>query len=182
MINITSEEKNILTNKIVNIYDYPIKGVVFRDITPLLANAQAYNLIIEKIAKTYKNIDIDYIVAIEARGFILGGALAYKLNTGFIPLRKRNKLPREVLSINYGLEYGENILEIHKDDLPNNARILLIDDVLATGGSALAAINLLQQLQVKIISSCFLIDLKYLGGKKRLQQIGIDVKSVLEFN
>lgn len=182
MIGISKEATDFLLEQIIDIPNYPKPGIIFRDITPCLVNAASFKLIIDSMAKAFEDKAIDYVAGIEARGFILGSAIAYKLNAGFVPLRKKGKLPRETISVDYGLEYGENILEIHKDDLPKGARILLVDDILATGGSAMAGVELLNQIGVELIASCFFAELKSLEGRERLANAGVDVKVALQFH
>ena len=127
------------------ILDYPVKGIQFRDITTLLKNSKHFSRIIDEMTEPWKNIDIDAILSIESRGFIMAGAIAYKLRTGFIPLRKPNKLPAETYKVTYTLEYGSTDMHIHKDALDSHINLLIIDDLLATGGTSLAAIDLINK-------------------------------------
>lgn len=158
-----------LRTKIRAIADFPRPGITFRDITPLLGDPQAFNLVINMLADRYIGQHIDRVVGVEARGFILGAALAYKLNTGLILVRKPGKLPAETLKAAYELEYGVDELEIHRDALPAGSRVVLVDDVIATGGTIRAAIDLIQKLHCDIIEIAFLIELCALNGRKRLQ-------------
>lgn len=162
-----------LTAKIRDIKDFPKPGIVFKDITPLLADAQAFNLAIHLLAERYMGQHIDQVVSVEARGFILGAALAYKLNAGLVPVRKPGKLPAATLRVEYALEYGQDTLEVHQDALVPGARVLVVDDVLATGGTMQAALQLLQPLQCHIVETAFLIELRALQGRQRLQGHGV---------
>lgn len=161
--------------------NYPREGVLFRDITPILKNAELFREALLAMAKQFQSVEIDYIAAIEARGFIFGGALAQLLNIGFIPIRKKGKLPAETLSIEYMLEYGADKIEIHKDAVQKGDRVLLMDDLIATGGTALAAASLLQQQGVDIISTVFMIDLEKWGGSQQLKERGISTFSLLTY-
>jgi len=162
-----------LAAKIRNIKDFPKRGIVFKDITPLLGDPQAFNMAINLLADRYIGRHIDRVVGVEARGFILGAALAYKLNAGLILVRKPGKLPAETLKIAYELEYGVDTLEVHRDALVPGAQVVLIDDVIATGGTICAAINLVQKMQCEIVEVAFLIELSALGGRKRLQDYNV---------
>ncbi len=159
-----------LEKSIRSIPDFPKKGILFRDITTLLSDKKAHKKAIDDLIKMLKGKKIDYIVAAESRGFIFGGTLAYKLNCGFIPVRKPGKLPAKTYRYTYSLEYGKDSLEIHKDAFPSNSRILILDDLLATGGTTLALINLVKKLKGKISAIAFLIELTGLGGRKRLKK------------
>ena len=154
-----------LNNYIRDIPDFPKKGIIFKDITPLLKNKEAYNYTIEEFKKRIIKKKIDYIIGIESRGFILGAALAQSLNCGFVPIRKKGKLPYKVISETYDLEYGKDTLEIHIDALEANNNVVLIDDVLATGGTISASLNMLETFKVNIIECQFLIEIQAL--KKR---------------
>ena len=158
-----------LAAKIRDIRDFPREGILFKDITPLLGDPQAFNMAINLLADRYIGHHVDRVVGIEARGFILGSALAYKLNAGLILVRKPGKLPAETLQTAYELEYGIDALEVHRDALSPGLRVVLIDDVIATGGTICAAIDLIQKLQCEIVEVAFLIELCALGGRKRLQ-------------
>ena len=156
-------------NKFIrNIPDFPKKGIVFKDITPLLSNKKSYNSLMNTIKTRYKNYKIDKVVGIEARGFILGSALAILLNCGFTPIRKKGKLPFKTFSETYDLEYGKDTLEIHKDAFNKNDNIIIVDDVLATGGTIKASFKLLQNFDINIIETFFLIEILKLEGKKNL--------------
>ena len=151
-----------------NIPDFPKKGIVFKDITPLLSNKKSYNSLMNTIKTRYKNYKIDKVVGIEARGFILGSALAILLNCGFTPIRKKGKLPFKTFSETYDLEYGTDTLEIHKDAFNKNDNIIIVDDVLATGGTIKASFKLLKNFEINIIETFFLIEILKLEGKKNL--------------
>ena len=157
-------------NKFIrNIPDFPKKGIVFKDITPLLSNKKSYNSLMNTIKTRYKNYKIDKVIGIEARGFILGSALAILLNCGFTPIRKKGKLPFKTFSETYDLEYGKDTLEIHKDAFNKNDNIIIVDDVLATGGTIKASFKLLKNFEINIIETFFLIEILKLEGKKNLE-------------
>jgi len=157
-----------IKDKIRTIPHFPKKGIMFRDITTLLKDSEGFNQVIEELFTRYKNSKIDLVVGIESRGFIIGGALAHKLKVGFIPIRKKGKLPSEVLREEYELEYGKDIIEIHKDAIKKGQKILLVDDLIATGGTALAACKLIEKAGGEIIECAFVIDLPELKGKEKL--------------
>ncbi len=168
-------EQNIEQFKslIRDVPDFPKSGVVFKDITTLIKNNDAFNRVIDIISKRFENKKIDKVVGIEARGFIFAGAIADRLNAGVIPVRKEGKLPAEVYKIEYDLEYGKDVLEIHKDALSPGDRILVFDDLLATGGTIQATVNLVQKVNVKIIEIDFLIELTFLQGRRKLKELPI---------
>ena len=170
-----------IRSKIRTIPNWPKNGVMFRDITTLLQDAPTFNHTITLLKERYKNDEIDIVAAIESRGFIIGSALAHALKKGFVPIRKKGKLPHETESQEYALEYGTDIIEIHKDAILPGQRVLLVDDLLATGGTALAACILVEKLQAKVIECCFIIDLPELQGRKRLEESGHMVFSLVEF-
>lgn len=157
-----------IKNTIRNIADFPKKGIQFKDITTVIKDREQFNYIIDQIAGNYGNKGITKVVAIESRGFITGGALAYKLNAGFVPVRKPGKLPAETYSKTYDLEYGQDTLEIHKDAIQTDDVVLLHDDLLATGGTAMAVLELLKHFKTKYIYVDFVIELGFLNGIKRL--------------
>lgn len=157
-----------------DIPDFPKPGILFKDITTLLKNNRAFKKAINLLAKPYKNEKIDFVVAVEARGFIFAGALAYKLRAGFIPVRKKGKLPHKTHAVTYDLEYGTDTLEIHQDALEEGSRILIFDDLLATGGTVKAVTELVEKLGGKIIGICFLIELTALDGRKKLGDYPVD--------
>ena len=162
-----------------DIPDYPQPGILFRDITPLLQNGEALHFSIETLAQRYRKAKIDQVVGIESRGFIFGTPLAYLLGTGFVPVRKKGKLPWQTSAVDYDLEYGTNTLEIHIDALRPGQRVLIVDDLLATGGTTAGTVKLVQALQAEVVSLAFLIELADLHGRDRLQ--GLDVYSLLTY-
>ncbi len=170
-----------IKDKIRTIPDFPKKGIMFRDITTLLQDAEGLKDVIDAIYENYKDKNIDVVAGIEARGFILAAAIAYKLGKGFIPVRKKGKLPFERVSYEYELEYGTDVIEVHKDAVKEGDSVLLIDDLLATGGTALAAAKLLEKLGGKISGIAFIVDLPDVGGRKRLQEAGYDYFYLCEF-
>jgi len=164
------------------ILDYPVKGIKFRDITTLLQNSKHFQNVIDLMTEPWKNEKIDAILSIESRGFIMAGAIAYNLHTSFIPLRKPDKLPGETYKVKYTLEYGSTEMHIHKDALDDHTNVLIIDDLLATGGTALAAIELVNKFKNKnIIGAGFIINLPELKGYKLLKEKGIKIHSLMEF-
>jgi len=164
---------NPLESYIRNIPDFPIPGIQFKDITTLLRDGTALHHAIDVFVARYRNQHIDAVVAIESRGFIFGAPLAYALGIGMVPVRKKGKLPADTYTIEYALEYGSAILEIHKDALPNNARVVVIDDLLATGGTIAAACQLVEMAGGKVVETAFLIELSMLDGRKKLQNYPI---------
>jgi len=163
--------------------DYPKKGVMFRDITTLIKDPLGFRLIIDSLTQRYLTGEIrfDSIVGIEARGFILGGALSYTLGKGFVPIRKAGKLPAAVEEQVYDLEYGSDKIEIHKDALAKGERILLVDDLLATGGTALAAASLVEKLGAELVEMVFIVNLPDVGGEKKVKERGYSIFSLTEF-
>ena len=158
-----------LKAQIRNIADFPKPGILFRDITTLLKDKKAFKLAVDTLAKKYKNKKIDLVVAVEARGFILGGAIAHKLGAGFVPVRKKGKLPAKANAVTYDLEYGSDTLEIHHDAISKENRVLIVDDLLATGGTVKAVTDLVKQLEGKIVGITFLIELLDLKGRDKLK-------------
>ena len=164
------------------ILDYPVKGIQFRDITTLLQNAGHFRQVIDQMTSPWINKKIDAVLSIESRGFIMAGAIAYKLNSAFIPFRKPDKLPGDTYKVSYTLEYGSTEMHVHKDALDNHKNLLIIDDLLATGGTALAAIDLVKMFKNKnIVGAGFIINLPELKGDKRLIEKGIRIHSLMEF-
>jgi adenine phosphoribosyltransferase len=168
-----------LKRKIRDIADFPQPGIVFKDITPLLNDARAFKLAVDAMAQDYQQRSVDLVVGIEARGFIIGAALAYVLDAGLIPLRKPGKLPFETHRMSYTLEYGSAELEIHRDAIQPGQRVILVDDLLATGGTMRASVDLVQTLGAEIVGVSFLVELSFLEGRKRLQ--GYQVASLLTY-
>ena len=170
-----------LIDVIRTIPDFPQKGIMFRDITTLMGDAKALRYTVDAIIEPFKNTQIQKIAGIEARGFILGGAIAHQLGCGFVPIRKAGKLPHKVISETYALEYGEDRIEMHKDGIHPGERVLLVDDLIATGGTALAAVNLLKRSAAFICGAAFVIDLPDLMGAERLRADGIAVQTLVQF-
>jgi len=163
------------------IVDFPHEGIMFRDVTTLFADPRGFRMAIDQMLHPYAGMRIDKVVGLEARGFILGGAIAHQLSVGFVPVRKKGKLPGAVISEEYTLEYGEAIVEIHDDAIEAGETILVVDDLLATGGTAQAGIKLIERLGGKIISCAFVIDLPELGGRSKLEEMGMQVHALCEF-
>ena len=161
--------------------DFPHEGIMFRDVTTLFADARGFRMAIDQMLHPYAGTRIDKVVGLEARGFIMGGAIAHQLSIGFVPIRKKGKLPGKTLTQDYELEYGAATMEIHDDVIKPGERVLVVDDLLATGGTAEAGIKLLEKLGAEIVSTSFIIDLPDLGGRKRLEALGMDVQSLCAF-
>jgi len=160
---------------------YPKEGIMFRDITTLLKDPEGFKTTINLLVNKYKNSEIDYIAGIEARGFILGSALAFALGKGFIPVRKKGKLPGKTINQSYDLEYGSDTIEIHEDAFHKGANVLLVDDLIATGGTAIGAISLIEKCGGKVVECAFVVDLPELGGAKKIQALGHKVFSLCNF-
>ena len=163
------------------IADFPHEGIMFRDVTTLFADARGFRMAIDQLLHPYAGERIDKVVGLEARGFILGGAVAHQLSTGFVPVRKKGKLPGAVISQAYQLEYGEAVMEIHDDALRPGERVLIVDDLLATGGTAAAGIGLCRRLGAEVIGCAFVIDLPDLGGRALLEGMGMPVHALTAF-
>lgn len=163
------------------IVDFPHEGILFRDVTTLFADARGFRMAIDQLLTPYAGHDIDAVAGLEARGFILGGAVAHQLSTGFVPIRKKGKLPGQTISQSYVLEYGEAVVEVHEDALAPGQRVLLVDDLLATGGTAEAGIRLIERLGAEVIGCAFVVDLPDLGGRKRLEALGMEVHALCTF-
>lgn len=170
-----------LTDAIRTIPDYPKPGILFRDITTLLGDAAAFRQAVDQLVEPFRDLKITKVAGLEARGFILGGAVAHQLGAGFIPLRKRGKLPHRTYAVEYALEYGVDSLEMHCDACESGERIFLIDDLIATGGTALAGIKLLRQGGAQVVAAGFVIDLPDLGGADRVRAADVPVKALVEF-
>lgn len=164
---------------IKDVPNFPKKGIIFKDITPLLADAEGFNAVIEGLIAPFKKKGIEIVAGVESRGFLLAPAMAARLGAGIVPLRKKGKLPRQVQSARYELEYGADSIEAHTDAFPKNSKVLLVDDVLATGGTAAAAISLINVLGGNLIGSAFLIELSFLNGRKKLS--GQTIHSLLTY-
>lgn len=165
-----------------SIVDFPHEGIIFRDVTTLFADARGFRMAIDQLLHPYAGVHFDKVVGLEARGFILGGAVAHQLCTGFVPIRKKGKLPGAVISEAYELEYGEAVMEVHDDALRAGERVLIVDDLLATGGTAEAGIKLCRRLGAEVIGCAFVIDLPELGGRKRLEDMDMPVHALCEFD
>ncbi len=163
------EIESLIKSKVRDVRDYPKEGIVFKDITPLLKDGKAFSACVDAFADLIKGRNIDAIAGIEARGFLVGSALSYRTGIGFVPIRKKGKLPADVISTSYSLEYGEAAMEMHKDAIRRGDDVLIVDDVLATGGSASAAVSLVNQLHGNVAALAFLIELGFLNGRKLLQ-------------
>lgn len=161
-----------IKSRIRTVPHWPKQGIMFRDITTLLKDPVGLKICVDDFVKRYRNTDFDIIVGIEARGFILGGALAYSLGKGFVPVRKKGKLPAETVGVTYDLEYGTDTIEMHKDAILKGQKVLIIDDLLATGGTALAAAKLVEKLGGKVVEIAFIVDLPDVGGGKKLTKAG----------
>jgi adenine phosphoribosyltransferase len=170
-----------LTNIIRTIPDYPKPGIMFRDITTLLGDARAFRRAVDELVQPFAGTKVDKVAGIEARGFILGGAVAHQLSAGFVPLRKKGKLPHRTIAVEYDLEYGRDCIEMHADALAQGERVMLVDDLIATGGTALAAVDLLRQSGAEIVGAVFVIDLPELGGAERLRAAGVPVQALTAF-
>ncbi|MBG9988029.1 adenine phosphoribosyltransferase [Aerococcaceae bacterium DSM 111176] len=168
-----------LENYIARVDNYPSEGVIFRDITPLMADGEAYRYSVEKMVEYAKDLEVDVIAGPEARGFIFGCPVATDLGIGFVPVRKPNKLPRETVEVAYDLEYGSNVLTMHKDAIKPGQRVLIVDDLLATGGTVKAAIDLVEKLGGVVAGCAFLIELDDLEGRKLLE--GYDYQTLLHY-
>jgi adenine phosphoribosyltransferase len=168
-----------LAQLVRSIPDFPVKGILFRDITTLIRDGEALQEVIDTLVERYIDRDVEVVAAVEARGWIFGAPLAYELGAGFVPIRKPSKLPADTISISYSLEYGTNTLEMHKDAIAPGAKVLLVDDLLATGGSAKAATQLIEKLGGKVVGVAFLIELVDLHGRDALK--GYDLYSMIQF-
>jgi adenine phosphoribosyltransferase len=170
-----------LRDAIRSIPDYPKPGIVFRDITTLLGDARAFRRAVDALVQPWAGSKIDKVAGIEARGFILGGAVAHQVSAGFVPIRKKGKLPHKRVSVTYALEYGQDEIEMHADALVAGERVVLVDDLVATGGTAEAAVKLLRQLGAEVLAACFIIDLPALGGAEKLRKLGVPVRTLVSF-
>ena len=170
-----------LAHTIRSIPDYPKPGIVFRDITTLLGNARAFRRAVDELVQPWAGMKIDKVAGMEARGFILGGAVAHQVSAGFIPIRKKGKLPYKRVTIGYSLEYGMDAMEIHEDAVAKGERVVLVDDLVATGGTAQAAVKLLRQMGAEVLAACFIIDLPELGGAAKLRALDVPVRTLISF-
>jgi adenine phosphoribosyltransferase len=170
-----------LKSLVRTIPDYPKPGIMFRDITTLLGHPSGFRACVEQLAEPFRNRRVESVAGIEARGFILGGAVADRLHCGFVPIRKKGKLPGKAIGQNYELEYGIDVIEIHEDAISVGEPVLLIDDLIATGGTAEAAVKLLRKLKAEVIGAAFVIDLPDLGGAARLAKLGVECHTLIVF-
>lgn len=170
-----------LAASVRSIPDYPEKGVIFRDITTLLGDARAFRRAVDELVQPWAGSKIDKIAGIEARGFILGGAVAHQLSAGFVPIRKKGKLPHETVRIAYSLEYGLDEMEMHKDAVTTDEQVILVDDLIATGGTAEAAVKLLRGMKANVLAAVFVIDLPDLGGAAKLESMDVPVRTLVSF-
>lgn len=164
-----------------NIPDYPKPGIMFRDITTLLGDASAFRRAIDELVHPYAGTKIDKIAGVEARGFIMGGAMSHQLSAGFVPIRKKGKLPHDTVRIAYSLEYGVDEMEMHKDAVSPGEKVILVDDLIATGGTAEGAVKLLQQMGADVVAACFIVDLPALGGRSKIEALNVPVRTLIEF-
>ncbi|PSJ47967.1 adenine phosphoribosyltransferase [Zobellella endophytica] len=176
------ETLKLIADSIVSIADYPKPGIVFRDITSLVENAEAFRLTIEALVELYRHSGITKVLGTEARGFIFGAPVAAALGVGFVPARKPGKLPREVIEVGYDLEYGQDKLQIHVDAIAPGEKVLIVDDLLATGGTVEAAVKLVRRCGGEVQDAAFVIGLPALGGMQRLNKLGVKVTSLVEFD
>jgi adenine phosphoribosyltransferase len=170
-----------LRASIRSIPDYPKPGIVFRDITTLLGDARAFRRAVDELVQPWAGMKIDKVAGMEARGFILGGAVAHQVSAGFVPIRKKGKLPHKSVSIAYSLEYGLDEMEMHEDAVEKGERVILVDDLIATGGTAEGAVKLLRQLGADVLAACFVIDLPELGGADKIRKLGVPVRTLVSF-
>ncbi len=177
---VTASKQDWLKSKVRDVADFPKPGIIFKDLTTLFKDAEAFNFVIDVLASKCQELDAKYIAGIEARGFILAAAIAYRLKLGFIPIRKPGKLPHLVESASYELEYGSNTVEIHKDACEPGSRVVLLDDLLATGGTAAAGIQLLKKIGADVVGVGFVIELGFLSGRAKLDG-KIDTFSILNY-
>jgi adenine phosphoribosyltransferase len=174
--------ENDLSATIRSIPDYPKKGIIFRDITTLLGNARAFRRTVDELVQPWAGSKIDKVAGIEARGFILGGAVAHQVSAGFVPIRKKGKLPHTTVRIAYSLEYGLDEMEMHEDAVQKGERVVLVDDLIATGGTAEGAVKLLRQMGAEVMAACFVIDLPALGGADKLRRMDVPVRTLMAFD
>src|SRR5262249_47264977 len=170
-----------LQSSIRAIPDYPKPGIVFRDITTLLGNARAFRRAVDELVQPWAGMKIDKVAGVEARGFIIGGAVAHQVSAGFVPIRKKGKLPHNRVAIAYSLEYGLDEIEMHEDALVAGDRVILVDDLIATGGTAEGAVKLLRQQGAQVLAACFIIDLPDLGGAEKLRKLEVPVRTLISF-
>ena len=170
-----------LRASIRTIKDYPKPGILFRDITTLLGQPRAFRRAVDELVHPYAGLRVSKVAGIEARGFILGGAMAHQLSAGFVPIRKKGKLPHDTVRVAYSLEYGVDEMEMHRDAIAEGESVILVDDLIATGGTAEGAVKLLRQMGANIVAACFVIDLPDLGGRKKLEDLGVQVRTLVSY-
>ncbi|MGV3634403.1 MAG: adenine phosphoribosyltransferase [Pseudorhodoplanes sp.] len=174
--------ENDLKAAIRTIPDYPKPGIMFRDITTLLGSARAFRRAVDELVQPWAGAKIDKIAGIEARGFIIGGAIAHQLSAGFVPIRKKGKLPHKSVRVAYSLEYGIDEMEMHEDAVSKGERVILVDDLIATGGTAEGAVKLLRQMGADVVSAVFMVDLPELGGADKLRALDVPVRTLVSFD
>jgi adenine phosphoribosyltransferase len=177
----SSRMEDDLSAAIRSIPDYPKPGIIFRDITTLLGDARAFRRAVDQMVQPWAGMKIDKVAGIEARGFILGGAVAHQVSAGFVPIRKKGKLPHATVRIAYSLEYGIDEMEMHEDAVAPRERVILVDDLIATGGTAEGAVKLLRQMGAEVLAACFIIDLPDLGGADKLRKLDVPVRTLIAF-
>jgi adenine phosphoribosyltransferase len=170
-----------LKSTIRSIPDYPKPGIIFRDITTLLGDARAFRRAVDELVQPWAGAKIDKVAGVEARGFILGGAVAHQVSAGFVPIRKKGKLPHTTVRIAYSLEYGLDEMEMHEDAVERGERVILVDDLIATGGTAEGAVKLLRNMGAQVLAACFIIDLPDLGGADKLRRLEVPVRTLISF-
>jgi adenine phosphoribosyltransferase len=170
-----------LRDAIRSIPDYPKPGIMFRDITTLLGDARAFRRAVDELVQPWAGMKIDKVAGIEARGFIIGGAVAHQVSAGFVPIRKKGKLPHTTVRVAYSLEYGVDEMEMHEDAVGKGERVVLVDDLIATGGTAEGAVKLLRNMGAEVLAACFIIDLPDLGGAEKLRKLDVPVRTLIAF-
>src|SRR5262249_42846360 len=178
---ISHQFEHDLKDSIRTIPDYPKPGIMFHDTTTLVGNARAFGRAVDELVQPWAGMKIDKVAGIEARGFILGGAVAHQVSAGFIPIRKKGKLPHKRVSIAYSLEYGLDEMEMHEDAVTKGDKVILVDDLIATGGTAEGAVKLLKQQGADVLAACFIIDLPELGGAEKIRKLGVPVRTLIAF-
>ena len=177
----TPEFEHDLKACVRTIPDYPKPGIMFRDITTLLGDARSFRRVVDELVQPWAGAKIDKVAGIEARGFIIGGAVAHQVSAGFVPIRKKGKLPHTTVSMEYALEYGVDHMEMHTDAVKAGEQVVLVDDLIATGGTAEGAVKLLRQIGANVLAACFIIDLPDLGGAAKLRAMNVPVRTLMEF-
>jgi adenine phosphoribosyltransferase len=178
---VTLQSENDLKSAIRTIPDYPKPGIMFRDITTLLGDARAFRRAVDELVQPWPGSKIDKVAGIEARGFILGGAVAHQVSAGFIPIRKKGKLPHTTVRVAYSLEYGIDEMEMHEDAVVKGERVIVVDDLIATGGTAEGAVKLLRQMGAEVLAACFIVDLPELGGAAKIRALDVPVRTLVSF-